>query len=37
MIQMFQDKKQMEYILSVAAEHGIDTEKCFENARKMLA
>ena len=33
---LFHDKKQMEYVLSVAEEHGIDTEKCFKSARKML-
>lgn len=34
---LFHNKPQMEYVLSVATEHGIDTEKCFENARKLLA
>ena len=34
---LFHDKKQMKYVLSVAAEHGVDTKKCFENARKILA
>lgn len=34
---LFHDKHWMDYVLSVAEEHGINTEKCFDDARKILA
>ncbi len=34
--ELFQDKEQMEYILSVAADNGIDTEKLFQDAYELI-
>ena len=34
--ELFNNKKDLEYIISVAKENGIDTNECFENAAKMI-
>lgn len=35
--ELFQDKKkQMDYVLSVAADNGIDTEKLFQSAYELI-
>lgn len=34
--ELFQDKEQMEYMLSVAKDNGIDTDKFFEDANKLV-
>lgn len=33
---LFYDKEQMEYVLSVAVEHGVNVEKHFANANGLL-
>lgn len=33
---LFHDKEQMEYVLSVAVEHGVDIEKLFADANMLL-
>lgn len=34
--ELFQDKEQMDYVLSVAADNGIDTEKLFQSAYELI-
>lgn len=34
--ELFQDKDQMEYVLSVAKDSGIDTEKLFRDAYELI-
>lgn len=35
--ELFHDKEQMEYVLSVAKEKGIDTEKFFKDACELIS
>lgn len=34
--ELFQDEEQMKYMLSVAADNGIDTEKLFQDAYELI-
>lgn len=34
--ELYHDEGQMNYVLSVATEHGIDIEKCFADAKEMI-
>jgi hypothetical protein len=34
--ELFNNKKDLQYIISVAQKNQIDTDKCFENAAKMI-
>lgn len=35
--ELFQDKKQVDYVLSVATDNGIDVEKFFKDANRLLS
>ena len=35
--ELFQDKEQVDYILSVATDNGIDVEKFFKDANRLLS